>query len=164
MLQAEQMLIRSLETLAATMRRVAADHGELRMERWITDVPGNDDHWCGAAACICGYQALAMDADIFPLDEYAKTSLQAYADRISDILDIQCNAVFGNICLAKSIYGGDADERLHCARFINIHREPDFFIDDPTPEAAERYIQSCIAYVKTHAAERIAKSKAAETP
>jgi hypothetical protein len=94
---------RQCEALAATLTSAKKkEENTLYMYTWA------EQHTCGTAACICGYQALSKDLALFRyasklycLDtiDYVNVS-----ENISLDLDTACKDLFGNDYLASSIY------------------------------------------------------------
>ena len=99
------------EELVKTLTHAAEEStNELVMSWWI------DEHnFCGTAACLCGYQALSNNLNLFARAKGAlceSEDHEAIADAIAYDLESSCKALFGNTYLARSIFMASARNRF----------------------------------------------------
>ena len=145
----KQLLLDQLAALAYTMKKALEVQAVLNMERWITVSPDDEDkHFCGTAACICGYQALTGRVDIFGLED--SEYKDCLSSDIADFLRGSCRKVFDRVDLADSIYREDMASRFSSANtsglftLDELHNLRHLNTDSPTPQDAYDYLVACI--------------------
>jgi hypothetical protein len=141
--EAKQQLILALQTLAETMDEVDANGGELDMGNWV----------CGTAACVCGWQAMKKNTEVFPIrtDGY---DVGFYADNISDTLDKLCSNVFILSYLSQSIWAPCGEDRTIEASNSNLFTKEELnhphLTDNTTAKDAADYLRLCIKKVEEY--------------
>jgi hypothetical protein len=164
---ARTKVLAQIDALLLTMTQVRDTNGELSMPYWIehgvdgvdvvndTVLPASPEvtHFCGAAACICGYQALANRFNAFPDARRVAYDLGGtkddIADAMSDSLTYAFHALFGNDELACSIFNGGTPSRLESARLCKVFSNEELegfthlHTEAPTPEDVLVYLVAC---------------------
>ena len=148
---------RQCEALVKTLTKAKADKNvTLDMHTWV-----DKNHTCGTAVCICGYQALSNDLNLFyrAKDRLYKSEDCYYKQIAIDIstdLDASCEELFGNESLARSIYM-DGISRHKYARVADVADEETLKTfnhltsDDPSLDDAIEYIEFVIQKCKEKA-------------
>jgi len=111
------------EALVKTLTEAKANESNaLYMNTWV-----KYNHSCGTAACICGYQALSNNLNLFKkATEWSKDLDTQYFETSSDIaydLDASCKELFGDEYLACSIFASRAFRRFISARHAEVADE-----------------------------------------
>lgn len=166
--QAKLAVLAQIDALILTMTQVKETDGAIRMESWIAKGVGGNytalkeffeedapevEHFCGAAACICGYQALSNRLEAFPLAARSAYVLGGDKDQVSSevgnsLVDV-FDALFGNGCLGESIFQGDASDRrseaVESGLFLPSELDglEHLDSDEPTVDGVLHYLALC---------------------
>jgi hypothetical protein len=161
----KQALLAQLDALIVTMTQVKETEGKIYMDSWIEHGVDGDihdhvvkadapkiEHFCGAAACICGYQVLSNRLDSFTAAKDA-ASRGNEVSLVSSVLDADlkeaCQNLFDDYALATSISATTNSTRYRNAAnthlFTNEEMETlkHLTSDEPRPEDALEYIVAC---------------------
>jgi hypothetical protein len=173
--QAKLAVLAQIDALTLTMTQVKETDGKIYMEAWIAQGVGGNytalneffeedapqvEHFCGAAACRCGYQALSNRLEAFPLAAKTAYVLGGDKDQVSSevgnsLVDV-FDELFGNGCLGESIFQGVASDRrseaVASGLFLPSELETLEHLNSAEPTADEvlEYLALCRAKVEQY--------------
>ena len=171
----KKAVLEQIDELIYTMEQVQITEGSIDMGSWIecgvdgshtinnetSSITDNKvDHFCGAVACICGYQAISNRLEAFPSAhkaayEYHETKEQV-SGVVSDSMDSEFAMLFGSKDLAKSIYITGTGDRRSEARSSGLFTETELasldHLNKDEPSAADviEYLKICRSKVIEH--------------